>query len=381
MAGMVGRGAACLWLCGPSGVGKSTVAWEIFSQLGRTGASVAFVDADQLGLCYPASADDQENHRIKARNLGVVFDALEAAGASSLVLSGGVDSADLVSAYAGHIPHAAVTLCRLRASHATLAERFVRRGWMPHLVEKALTEADRLDRLDFAGLCIDTDGLPVAEVARLARERAGGWPSSVESQVAPRDARSVDAEPVPVLLLCGVTAVGKSTVGYQLFTRVRAETKAAYVDLAQIGFCRPAPADDPHNHRLRARNLRAMWPAFRDAGARCLVVTGRVDDDAAIHVYANAFPGARFTVCRLHANRPTIVERILRRGRGDGPTIPGDELKGLAPVRLRQIAEQAALDAEDLHRARLGDLWIDTDERCVDDVAELILARTGGWPE
>jgi hypothetical protein len=68
----------------------------------------------------------------------------------------------------------ALTLCRLRAAHAALIERFVRRGWMKHLVEEAVTEADNLDRLDFADLCIDTDGLPVAEVARLVRERAGG---------------------------------------------------------------------------------------------------------------------------------------------------------------------------------------------------------------
>jgi hypothetical protein len=61
---------------------------------------------------------------------------------------------------------------------------------------------------------------------------------------------TVAGDPVPVLLLCGVTAVGKSTVGYEFFTRVRAGIKAAYVDLAQIGFCQPTPADDPDNHRL-----------------------------------------------------------------------------------------------------------------------------------
>jgi len=363
------------------------VAWEIFSQLARAGTAAAYVDADQLGLCYPAMADDPDNHRIKAGNLGAVWAAFRAAGVDSVVLSGGVDSADLVGAYADQVPGVALTLCRLRAAHVTLIERFMRRGWMPQLVEEAVAEADSLDRLDFADLCVDTDGLSVAEVARLVRERAGGWPARGPGRatraVGPHGASAVSAvagDPVPVLLLCGATAVGKSTAGYEYFTRVRARIKAAYVDLAQIGFCQPTSADDPDNHRLRAANLAAMWPAFRAAGARCLIVTGRVNDVAAIRVYAEAFPTARFTVCRLHAGRRTITDRILCRGRGGGPAIVGDELNGQPLGRLHQIAEQAARDADDLHRAGLGDLWVDTDERSIEEVAELITKKTAGWP-
>jgi hypothetical protein len=190
----------------------------------------------------------------------------------------------------------------------------------------------------------------------------------------------VAGDPVPVLLLCGATAVGKSTVGYEFFTRVRAGIKAAYVDLAQIGFCRPAPAHDPDNHRLKAANLAAMWPAFRGAGARCLIVTGRVNDPTVIRTYADAFPAATFTVCRLHAGPAALTDRILRRGRGGGPVILGDELNGQPPSRLRQVAEQAARDADHLQRAQIGDLWVDTDERCIEEIAELITAKTAGWP-
>src|SRR2546429_2065026 len=95
-----------LWLCGPSGVGKSTVGWEIFRQLARAGSATAYVDADQLGLCYPAAAGDRDNHRIKARNLGAVWAAFRAAGVDSMILSGGVDSAQLVRAYADQVPGA-----------------------------------------------------------------------------------------------------------------------------------------------------------------------------------------------------------------------------------------------------------------------------------
>ncbi|MGA8114733.1 MAG: AAA family ATPase [Actinocatenispora sp.] len=379
-----------LWLCGPSGVGKSTVGYEIHRQLARAGTATAYVDADQLGLCYPASADDPDNHRIKARNLGVVWAAFRAAGVDSMVLSGGINSARLVRTYVDQVPSAAVTVCRLRAGHDTLTERFVRRGWMPQLVDAAVAEANELDRLDFVDLCVDTDGLSVPDVARLVRNRADGWPapgSSVTSAAPPCDVpaaahapASASDDPVPVLFLCGATAVGKSTVGYDLFTRIQAQAKAAYVDLAQVGFCGPAPVDDPANHRLRAANLAGLWPTFRDAGARCLVVTGRVEDAATLRAYAAAFPAMTLTVCRLHAGRETLTDRVLSRGRGEGPALVDDELRGQSPDRLRPVAEQAVRDADDLHRARLGDLWVDTDGCSVEDVSRRVLAMTAGWP-
>ena len=49
----------------------------------------------------------------------------------------------------------------------------------------------------------------------------------------------------PVLWPCGVTGVGKSTVGYAVYRRaVSAGLMAAYVDLDQIGFRNHAPLRD-----------------------------------------------------------------------------------------------------------------------------------------
>ncbi len=165
-----------LWLCGPSGVGKSTVGWEIFDQLSRSGIRTGFVDLDQLGLCYPAPIDDRDNHRIKAANLGQVLPTYRSAGVRCLVLAGGAPTAERAR-YTDAVPDAALTLCRLRVGHAELRHRFLRRGWRHDLVDEAVDEADELDRTGFADLCIDTDGLAVPEVARLVRERAGGWPN------------------------------------------------------------------------------------------------------------------------------------------------------------------------------------------------------------
>ncbi|GIH02162.1 hypothetical protein Rhe02_02290 [Rhizocola hellebori] len=99
-----------LWLCGPSGVGKSTVGWEIFRQLTEAGSAAAYVDADQLGLCYPAPADDPYNHLVKARNLAAVWAAVRARGVDAVILSGGIESADQIGVYTDHLADAAPQL-------------------------------------------------------------------------------------------------------------------------------------------------------------------------------------------------------------------------------------------------------------------------------
>ncbi len=188
--------------------------------------------------------------------------------------------------------------------------------------------------------------------------------------------------PTPVLWVCGPPCVGKSTVGWEIFAQLTASgITAAYVDLAQIGFSRPVPDDDPHNHRIKARNLGAMWPTFQAAGARCLVISGGVEDRDDVARYAGALPGTALTLVRLHAGRSQLAERIQRRGRGEGPSIPGNELKGRSAAFLGRFTERAIADADDLEHAKLDALRVDTDGRSVADLAATVRTRAGGWPD
>ena len=77
-----------LWLCGPSGVGKSTVAWELFA--GSPGAG--YVDIDQLGMCFPEVPSDPGRTVLEGRILGRVVAGFAAAGARRLLVSGYIDS-------------------------------------------------------------------------------------------------------------------------------------------------------------------------------------------------------------------------------------------------------------------------------------------------
>jgi chloramphenicol 3-O-phosphotransferase len=380
-----------LWLCGPPGAGKSAVGWALYDGLARSGARAGFVDLDQLGMCLPPPPDDPERFRLKERNVSVVAANFRAAGCGALVVSGDLGLSTAISS--GTIRGASLTVCRLRASPDELRRRLTARG-APDLAAGSLREAEELDRSSFADASVDTDDLTVAEVARLVRERCGGWPPE---RVA--GARADDTAPPPlpaagaaaaagagagagagadgeVLLVCGAAGVGKSAVGFEVYLRqLRAGIVVAYLDLGQVGFMSAAPAGDPGGHRLRARNLADLWRAYHEAGARRLILSGPVPDARAAVVYADALPAADVTVCRLHAGPAELARRISRRGRGLGWPQPGDPLIGQPEARLRLAAERAAAEAEALDRSGFGDLRIDTDGLSASEVADLVSRR------
>ncbi|GAB2944691.1 AAA family ATPase [Nonomuraea fastidiosa] len=367
-----------LWLSGPSGVGKSSAAFEICARLGREGVKAAFVDADQIGLIYPAP--EENTHRLRARNLAALWEGFREEGVECLVLAGFVDTPEEVREYTSRLPDADFTVCRLRVSGEELRRRFLGRGWMPGLVEQAVAEAEAQERSAYADLSVDTGGLTVRETARLIMERAGR-PRRVAPVVRPGRSEPgpmADGEPVPLLWFTGATAVGKSTVAYEVFRHiVETGARAAYVDLKQIATLRPASGD---LRDLKARNLAALWAGYRAAGATYLIVCGEADTDETVRDYTRRLSDVTPTVCRLHACPATLLERVTARGRGEGPTIPGDELKGLDEPALREAAARAATEADALDRADAGDLRIGTDGRPVADVVASVLAGVGLAP-
>jgi hypothetical protein len=73
--------------------------------------------------------------------------------------------------------------------------------------------------------------------------------------------------------------------------------RAAYLDLEQVGFLRPARAADPGNDRFKAANLAALWRTFRAGGADCLVAVGPAENPEAEDAYTAALPHVDLTVC------------------------------------------------------------------------------------
>jgi adenylylsulfate kinase-like enzyme len=376
-----------LWLYGPSGVGKTSVTWELFVQLVQEGVPTGYVDIDQLGMCYapptpqcwaPEPTDDPGRHRLQARTLDAVVANFQEAGARCIVVPGVTDRVRGVQT--DLVPRAALTTCRLRAEPADLSRRLIARGSPADDLTEGLAYADALDRAFATDPCVDTTGLTVAEVVERVRKQTG-WPELAAPVTKPRPARQApDPTSGEILWLCGPTAIGKSTVGWQVYQQARrAGVNAAFVDLDQIGFHRPDQVGDAGNHRLKAANLAAVWRTFRAGGASCLIAVGPLDRPEEATAYHAALPAATITLCRLQASRKVLAGRVARRGRGLTPTwgMAGDELIGQPKARLREIADQASQVVEDLDG--VGNLRVDTNDRPAEQIAAEILSRTG-WP-
>lgn len=356
-----------LWVCGPPGVGKTSVGWEIYTRLSGSGVACGYVDIDQLGIVDRDPPFDPGRHRLKARNLAAVISGYAAAGARCVIVSGIVDPDHGV--HTDDLAGLALTMCVLRADRDELNRRYQGR-------EGADATAPSV-RQAVAGpsIEVDTTGLTVAAVAGKILERTG-WPRVSDAVGVPgragSDPAGAGAEPGgpqgrpeavsepaedglegPVLWVCGPTGVGKSSAGFTVLLRTR---RAAFVDLDQLGFCAPAPIAQAD----RLRILAAIWRNYRAAGAQALVLVGPLEG------------ATTATVARLHAGPTQLTERILRRGRGGGSwPQPGDPLLGRPETELRRLAAEAARDAP-----LTGDS-IETDGRSVEEVAGLILARTG----
>jgi hypothetical protein len=182
-------------------------------------------------------------------------------------------------------------------------------------VDAAVQVSAELGRAGFADLRVETDGRSVPELAHRILDAVTVPARDFVTAAADPSARPAGTGIVPTLWLTGPHGVGKSAVGWQVFATIAASgSTVAYVDLDQLGFVRPEPAE----------------------GAEYLVLVGDIGESGALERYVRATPDGALTLCRLRAGPDELTARILARGRGDGPPMPGDELAGRPQDELRR---------------------------------------------
>ncbi len=163
-------------ISGAAGVGKSSTAFEMSTQLRAAGVSHALIDTDELDRIYPVPDD---LFRLTERNLAAVWQAFREHGASRLIVVGVfVHEPSEVAWLRRSIPGARLTLVRLAASYATLADRIHareigsdRHGQLERTRDQLL-KLDRERRPDVT--VIPTDGASVVETAAQII-RLTGW--------------------------------------------------------------------------------------------------------------------------------------------------------------------------------------------------------------
>jgi adenylylsulfate kinase-like enzyme len=366
-----------LWLCGAPGAGKTATAWAIFEQLRDAGVRAAFVDADQLGMCYPQAEDDPQNDRIKAQAFGAVWRTYVEAGAECVILSGSVADADSVREYLAAIEGAAPTVCGIRVAPDRIERRLRARGWGDELIAQARKEVDAIGSGLVTDLIVDPEDRSVAEVARLVRAAASDWPpAATTAAVESAPELTAPTDPRKVLWISGPPCSGKSAVGWELYMRVLGSgATAAFLDIDQLGWF--AAPTDVARWNVKARNLSAVWGRFREKGADCLIVVGGAEGREEFDAYAEALAGEQLAACRLKASAETLVERVHARGRGEGPELPGDVLRGKGKAELDEFAERAAIAAKALEAAGVGAMPVDTDGKTAAAIADEIRTATG----
>lgn len=180
-----------LLIGGRSGVGKTSVGYEVSAQLQAAGVAHCVIEGDNLDAAYPKPADDPYGTALTAANLGALWANYTARGFRRLVYTNTVsvlEAAMITSALGG-----ACRLSRvlLTATDETARERLSGREIGSELERHLRSSAERavlLEREAPAGVVrVATDGRTVAEVAAQVLDVSGWLPATAAPERGPRE--------------------------------------------------------------------------------------------------------------------------------------------------------------------------------------------------
>ncbi len=165
-----------LIISGPVGVGKTSVAHEMFDLLSERDIAHAVIDLDALGISWPFGEGDPYNERMAIRNLAAIWANFAASGVDRAVIARVVEDRADLAAYEQAIPGAEILVCRLTAGVDVLRERVGRRelgSSYETLVRRSAELAESLERSGPTDFTVRTDGRELSEIAREALTKAG----------------------------------------------------------------------------------------------------------------------------------------------------------------------------------------------------------------
>jgi GrpB-like predicted nucleotidyltransferase (UPF0157 family) len=157
-------------ICGPTGVGKTTTAFEMSRKLTASGTTHAVIDTDELDRVFPQPSETSELVALSARNLKALWENFAALGHRRLILCGVMLDGAAAKAWIGTVlGQPKMTVVRLLASDATLSTRICAReigSGREHHLQIALRQARQLDRPSFPDeVTVITDERTPGEIA------------------------------------------------------------------------------------------------------------------------------------------------------------------------------------------------------------------------
>ena len=163
-------------LSGAPGVGKSSLAEEMFDQLCDRSVRHAVIDVDALCLSYPFRSGDPYNNATAIENVASVWANFSRQGIDRLVLVRVVESRSDVERLLAAVPGARATVCHLAASPSTVEERIRRRevgSSTESLAARGRQFAAKEPDAEFVDIVLETGGRALDELATELLARLG----------------------------------------------------------------------------------------------------------------------------------------------------------------------------------------------------------------
>ena len=172
-----GPAVEALLIGGRAGVGKSTLGWEISTQLQRAEIGHAYVEGDFLDQLFPAPAQDPSKSGITEANLTAMWRNFSAHGCRRLVYTNTVSVLEpdlIVRSLGGSVRVISVLLTASdEVTRGRLAAREIGSQLEPHL-ERSARMASYLQQTAPGSVSrVATDGRTVEELARSVIELTG----------------------------------------------------------------------------------------------------------------------------------------------------------------------------------------------------------------
>ncbi len=347
--------------------------WALAGRLAGQGEPVAFVDIDQLGMCYPAIEEDPHRWKLKERALVRIADQYAAAGIARLIVSG----VAFPEAPPPEHPRIGVRSLWLDADAEVRRDRLTPRGWeAAQAADVVRIGTDEAARLEGSWERLPTDDLTLDQTVEAILSR---WPPTAGRLTGtPAPTLTGDAAPGVadhgrrvdhVLFITGPRCAGASTLGWLIAAAGWQQGhRTGFIDIAQLSFTWNVEVP------TGLANGAALLDTFAGEGCRSHVVVAPLDvEPASIRA---AFAGMRVSVVRLDATAADLRDRALARTRGEGPLLPGDDLLGASPAAVDALV--AAAVAQRDTEIRPGETLIDTSGLGVDE-SRLRVEAAAGW--
>lgn len=292
-------------------------------------------------MSYVDEDADPQSHRLKGRALEAVAREFASSGVRTLVVSG-VLGIELMDFYAEQLGPFNPIFVRLTLSQGELRRRLASRGEYAEEWAGVEEHARRLESAKLGHPVVETEPGAPAEVAARVLQVVKGLVD--EDRASPRTVgtgvgRDHDGDS-QALLVGGTTAVGKSTIGWQVFRAARERgQRSAFMDLRQLGFI--GVDGGVIDHGLQARVASALWRVFRAHGARFLILNGPVNTSAELVEYRAALANTPLKAIRLTAQRSALIQRVRARLRGEMAALAGDPLVGRPAAETEGIVDAA----------------------------------------